>query len=120
VRRLLERIGARQAEQDLVDSVLEHLRRILNTRQGNVLTAPDYGMPDLTEFVQAPDAQRALQTGILNSIRRYEPRLRRVNVTFAGTDGLSVLYDVSAALRTGGEVRFETSVDSSGLIRVRR
>lgn len=57
--RLLERIG--NLERDPADirktnisraigSVIEHLQRLLNTRQGNVPTAEDYGIPDLSNF----------------------------------------------------------------------
>src|SRR4051812_10042335 len=113
--RLLERIVAADRREDAVGSVLSHLRAMLNTRQGGVLTCPDYGMPDLTEFMQAPDVQRALQTGILNSIRKYEPRLKRVSVTYAGAEGLTVHFDVSASLDSDDgafQLHFETTVDS--------
>ena len=33
-----------------VDSILEHLRNILNSRHGSVMIAENYGMPDLTNF----------------------------------------------------------------------
>jgi type VI secretion system protein len=122
VSRLLERIASPDRREDTVGSVLDHLRAMLNTRQGSVLTCPDYGMPDLTEFMQAPDVQRALQSGILNSIRKYEPRLKRVNVTYAGAEGLTVHFDVNASLDAeDGAValHFETVVDSWGVVQVR-
>ena len=95
---------------------------MLNTRQGNVLTLPDYGMPDLTEFMQSPDVQHVLQAGILTSVRKYEPRLKRVNVVYVGTEGQTVHFDVSASLDTADgvwPVHFETIVDSWGVVRVR-
>ena len=58
--RLLQRLRsiaadpARRAKHDVnrvTDSVLEHLQRILNTRQGNVPLADDYGVPDFTDLV---------------------------------------------------------------------
>jgi len=58
--RLLERIRAWESEPDRrgradsirqVDSILAHLWRILNTRQGGVPISDAYGIPDLNDFL---------------------------------------------------------------------
>jgi type VI secretion system protein len=60
--RLLERIRSWKNEPQRrsrgeprrqIDSIVAHLQRILNTRQGNVPIADGYGVPDLTDSVQA-------------------------------------------------------------------
>ena len=58
--RLLERIQSWEKEpkrrsrgepRRQIDSIVAHLQRILNTRQGNVPIADGYGVPDLTDFM---------------------------------------------------------------------
>src|SRR5574340_1343889 len=89
--RLLERLGdeklarpkaVKENPRLLAESVLRHLRKMLNTRPDQVLIQPSYGMPDLTEFVQdQPAAVEEVQAAILRSITQFEPRLRDVSVT---------------------------------------
>ncbi len=65
--RLLERIRTWKNEPNRrsrgeprrqIDSIVAHLRRILNTRQGNVPIADAYGVPDLTDFMLSyPDCR---------------------------------------------------------------
>ena len=110
--------------QRLADSILRHLRRMLNTRQGHVLTQSDYGMPDVTGFVQnLPDMVTASQRAIQNSIEKFEPRLRNVSVTYAPSeDKFNVHFEVTAELVTEKEeaaVWFETFLTSSGHIEIR-
>lgn len=66
---------------DLETAIVDHIERLLSTRQGGSLTAPDYGVPELTElssnFVDAlAIAQRALKS----SLTTYEPRIKNVQV----------------------------------------
>ncbi|MCC8955323.1 type VI secretion system baseplate subunit TssE [Bradyrhizobium sp. Pear77] len=64
-------------------SVLENLRRVLNSRQGCCETRPDLGMPDLNEAVgQGADAVRALAHSLKQQIETFEPRLRNVSIRF--------------------------------------
>ena len=90
--RLLERIrswekdpGRRSREDSgrIIDSVLLHLSRILNTKVGNVQIAEDFGMPDFTDLVyNFPEAVRNLERSIRLMIQKYEPRLSAVQVRF--------------------------------------
>lgn len=110
--------------QQLADSILRHLRKMLNTRQGHVLTQPEYGMPDVTEFIQSlPDMVDAVQRGIRNSIEKFEPRLRNVTVTYAPSDDrMNVRFEITGELVTEKEeasVWFETAVSPSGHIEVK-
>lgn len=133
--RLLERV--RNGERDLSrrgaedpqrisDSVLEHLRRILNTRQGCVPIADDYGVPEFTEYLHlGAEVYRELEKVLRTTIQKYEPRLKGVRVSFIpeeeGRLALRLQFQVVAKLTTDPrlQVQFETSIDGSGQIRLK-
>src|SRR5688500_2646887 len=89
--------------QDLEAVVLEHLSLMLNTRQGSALTCPDYGIVELSELLQDfPDALGVMQRAIKNSITKYEPRLKNVQVRAVqiGTAGdLNAYFEITAQLQ---------------------
>lgn len=134
--RLLQRIrlnakrpGRRSGEdpRQMIHSVQEHLQRILNTRQGNVVIAEDYGIPDFTNFMSGyEETQRSLERSIRQTIQKYEPRLQGVRVTFAAekdrTDKLTLNFQIQARLVLPGHkeaVMFESVVDSGGKVNVK-
>ena len=132
--RLLERFSSferdplrreRTDQGRLVDSLLAHLRCILNTRQGAVPIAEDYGVPDFLDFLQRyPDSVREIELSIRQVIERYEPRLQGVQVVFVPRDDadLSLRFHINAQVRDGDKapVSFETVVESDGMVVVRR
>jgi type VI secretion system protein len=131
--RLLERFRAfekepgRRGKEDprrTSDSVMRHLQRILNTRQGNALIADDYGVPDFSDLAQAgSESVREIERQLRATIQKYEPRLKMVKVTFqaAEDDATALRFQIVARLssdaRTG--VMFETSVTPDGRIDLR-
>jgi type VI secretion system protein len=131
--RLLERIRAwekdptRRGKEDpgrTSDSVLRHLKRILNTKQGNVLIAEDYGLPDFTDLLYSyPESVREIEKTIRLSIQKYEPRLKGVRVSFVAQeeDVLSLHFRITAKLSTESksQVLFETVIDSDGKVNMR-
>lgn len=108
-----------------VRSIMSHLQRILNTKQGSVPIAEDYGMPDFTDLPSAfstestHEVERVLRAVIL----KYEPRLQRVKISFEPQkdDILSLRFKVEAQMvgESGSAVAFETVVDAGGKITVR-
>jgi type VI secretion system protein len=132
--RLLERIRSferdpsRRGRTDhgrLVDSILGHVRQLLNTRQGSAPIAPDFGVPDFLDVLQSyPDSVREIERSIRAAIQSYEPRLAGVRVDFIPQedDVLALRFGITARLSDGdgGEVRFETLVDTDGKIAVKR
>jgi type VI secretion system protein len=62
---------------------------MLNTRQGSVLIADDYGMPDFTNFPVDDLSKTAaeMEQIIAGMIRKYEPRLHGVRIHFDPTPG---------------------------------
>ncbi len=132
--RLSERIRSQEREpmrrggenrKRCIDSILEHLQRILNTRQGNVPIAADYGIPDFLDFLQTyPDSVHQIEESIRTAIDRYEPRLSGTSVTFIPREDedLTLRFQIIARLATVGErqVLLETVVDTDGRIRIRQ
>ena len=132
--RLLERIRImakrpnRRTSDDpkqMVRSVQEHLQRILNTRQGNVIIAEDYGIPDFTNFMSSfPETQRSLERSIRQTIQKYEPRLQGIRVSFLQEreDTLTLSFQIQARLVLPGQkedVMFESVMDSGGKVKVK-
>ncbi|MBJ6724518.1 type VI secretion system baseplate subunit TssE [Geomesophilobacter sediminis] len=130
--RLLERIAFTESDPQrreptdhrrLTDSICVHLQRILNTRQGAVPIAPDYGVPDFLDFLQNfPDSVREIEQNMRQAIERYEPRLERVHVCFIPQDQdlLSLRFHIDAQVRDGRSTRlsFETMLETGGKITV--
>ncbi|MFZ1985147.1 MAG: type VI secretion system baseplate subunit TssE [Desulfatitalea sp.] len=132
--RLLDRIRvmaknpSRRVTEDpkqMIRSVQEHLQRILNTRQGNVPIAEDYGIPDFTEMMSGyPESQRAIERAIRNTIERYEPRLQAIKVAILGEekDNLTLSFQISARmlLKEGKDsVTFDSVLDAGGRFTVK-
>jgi type VI secretion system protein len=131
--RLLERIRMREKEparrdspdtRRIIDSIVKHIQRILNTKQGNVPIAEDYGIPDFLDFLQTyPDSVRDIERSIRLAIQKYEPRLQAVRVSYIPqeADVISLHFQITAKLWTESKapVLLETIVDSSGEISIR-
>lgn len=132
--RLLERIRARQKDprirrkedpREVIDSVLHHLQLILNTRQGSVPIAGDFGLPDLTELqLNYPESLRIFERAIRQTIQKFEPRLTGLRVRFVPDeeDPLSLRFQIVAKLESEGykdPVRFESIVGSDGKIQLK-
>ncbi|MBC2714119.1 MAG: type VI secretion system baseplate subunit TssE [Desulfobacteraceae bacterium] len=132
--RLIERIRLREKQPDrsttedpkkIISSVLRHLQKVLNTRQGGVQIAEDFGMPDLTDYLRGyPASLRDVEKSLRQTIIKYEPRLKAVRVKFVPQeeDLLSLNFQIIA--RLAGEhsdqpVVFESQVDSDGRISIR-
>lgn len=131
--RLLERIRSwerepgRRAQEDprrVNDSILEHLKRILNTRQGNVPIADDYGIPDFLDLLGSfPESVRETERILRQAIQKYEPRLKAVRVSFIPheEDPLSLRFQIAARLTSDSrkQVVYETHIDSDGKVQLR-
>ncbi|WP_428560296.1 MAG: type VI secretion system baseplate subunit TssE [Solidesulfovibrio sp. DCME] len=133
-KRLLERIRdyekdrGRGGEVDpsvLLASVLSHLRRMLNTKQGSVPIAEDYGLADLTEMPGAfsPDNMEEIEQKMAKVIAKYDPRLADVRVRFSRRqdDSLALRFEISGRVNDDGlrlPVIFESVVEPSGKISV--
>ncbi len=109
-RSLLERLRDPKADEGrrtsddmeaLEASILAHLRRMLNSRQGHAPVALDYGMPDLSEALRTfPSSISTVEQAVRASIEKYEPRLRDVSVRFVESDQdiLTLSFEIRARL----------------------
>lgn len=132
--RLLERIrilektpGRSMSEnpQKVMDSVLLHLQKVLNTRQGGVPIAADFGLPDFNDVLHAQSgAPREIEKAIRQTIQKYEPRLKSVRVKYIPfkEDLLSLNFEIHGRLALEGSeqpVVFESLMDGDGRITIR-
>lgn len=133
-KRLLERLTAIERQPDwrgtpdpknAAPSVLNHLMKILNSRQGSVPIAPDYGMPDFTSLLSSFDQQSwpEVEDAIAQVISKYEPRLVNVQVRheIKADSPFEVAFNLSAKIRLDGReapILFEAVLNSDGRIEV--
>lgn len=129
-RTLLQRLrepGRRDSGRDpleaAAESVLEHLRKMLSTKQGSSLTVPDYGVPDLIALARGFPATRGdLEAAIRRSIEKYEPRLRDISVRSGESeDALDLAFEITARIVVGNDeagVWFLTRIDPDGHVAV--
>ena len=107
------------------ESIIVHLRNMLNVRQGSVMTLDDYGMPDFNDLVaEFPNAIKVIRSVIRDIIRKYEPRLKGVSVQHIADPGrpLELFFQIKAKLDSDDQdisLTFETVVGDSGRVRVR-
>jgi len=121
--RLLERIRAcakepnrreRGAPGRIIDSILQHLQRVLNTKRGNVPISETFGIPDYSELLHAyPDSLKEFERAVRQTIQQYEPRLKAVRVNFLPREENSLVLRFEILARLAGEdenlpVRFES------------
>src|SRR5262245_948933 len=102
------------------DSIVEHLRVLLNTRRGNSPSSPDFGIPDFSDLVHNfPGAVQVLQRAIRETILSFEPRLKQVTVRHVPSDDpLTLRYEITAQSKGRGSFRFNTQMSAGGHINV--
>ncbi|MBN2243174.1 MAG: type VI secretion system baseplate subunit TssE [Acidobacteria bacterium] len=109
----------REDPQEIADSVMRHLRKLLNSRQGHVPIRPDYGMPDFTDCAESlPATMDKVRRAIKDTIEAFEPRLRNVRIThLPSDDSLLLHFGISGQLATGKQkisTFFSTRVAPTG------
>jgi type VI secretion system protein len=101
-----------------VVSIMDHLDRMFNTRQGSMSHLRDYGLPDVSDiYRRMPEGVDELRGAIKSTVERYEPRLENVRVVQREAEGgdIRLGFIISAQLRGGGGlVRFQTMFTSLG------
>ena len=133
--RLLERIRHIEENPDyrgmtdparIISSIMQHLQKILNTRQGSAPIAEDYGVPDFTDLAATFSAEsvKDLARAIKEVINKYEPRLSatRVEAEPHGEEVLKLIFKIEGRMTMDNKavlpVAFETVVDPDGRILV--
>ncbi|WP_158940290.1 type VI secretion system baseplate subunit TssE [Burkholderia sp. S171] len=97
-------------------SVLENLRRILNTRAGTLKHLPNYGLPDLTTvYRNLPVSAHQLKAQMEATLLVYEPRIRSIDLELmTAQPGMVVSYEMTCHLKKRGLVRFGTHYEPEG------
>ena len=135
--RLLERISntgeesARRGSSDqdvALNSIVAHLKRVLNTRQGSVPIDPDYGVPDYhslaSRFSTDPtESITVIENGVIDAVRKHEPRLENASVKMLDKKEyeISMTMEISADMLTENErvpVMIKVVITSEGRIEV--
>ena len=129
--RLLERIRrwekepvgrGREDPKRVLDSVVRHLQRLLNTRQGSVQIADDYGIPDVSHLLQhGPQTAFEVEKALQNLIEKFEPRLTNVRVRYVSAidNRFALSFHVQAKLKMDAKsIVLETLVGADGRIQV--
>lgn len=110
---------------DIIDSVCRHLHVMLNTRQGNSITVPDFGTTDFSDVTRGYASVNKVQEEIRRSIEKYEPRLRNVQVYFTPVENepLTMHFDISASVVLDDDEKstmFRSVIGSNGEVKVSR
>ncbi|HEV7445192.1 MAG TPA: type VI secretion system baseplate subunit TssE [Steroidobacteraceae bacterium] len=98
-------------------SVMDNLKRILNTRAGSLKHLPDYGLPDLTNVYAAlPASAHRLKAQMEATLLIYEPRIRsiEVDVTKEPDPGMTLSFVMACNLKKAGLVHFGTHFEPAG------
>jgi type VI secretion system protein len=121
-RGLLSRLGTEQRQLDTVESVMEHIRVLLNTCIGDSLTVPDFGLTDFSDIVhELPKGVHKIQQSIRDLIMKYEPRLKNVSVRYIpDSEPLVLRFEVVARVNDESRsvVRLRTQMESGGSFKV--
>lgn len=116
----LDLCRVREEDQHIL-SVLDNVRRILNSRAGTLSHLPDYGLPDMGVILQGlPAAAHELMGALANTLLKYEPRLAAVNVELLPqTQPGHLEYALNVQLREGEQVTFGATLAPEGNVLVR-
>lgn len=129
--RLLERIRNLESNPDIrversltrkINSVISHLQNLLNTHQGSVLIADDYGIPDITNShgEGITELTQRIENTLRKTIMKYESRLDKVQVKLLSEndDVLNMRFKLEAVLVDDNTtpVILETVVTSGGKV----
>jgi type VI secretion system protein len=110
-------VDAVPAKSRRVRSIMDHLNRLFNTREGSLSHLKDYGLPDISEvYRRMPEGREELREAVRRAVERYEPRLKRVRVVQRESDSgqFKLVFILSGELKEGGVVRFQTTFTSMG------
>ncbi|WP_145500721.1 type VI secretion system baseplate subunit TssE [Yersinia similis] len=108
-------------ENQVILSVLDNMQRILNCRAGTLSHLPHYGLPDMSKILQGmPGTAHSLQTTLSDTLLKYEPRLKSLNVVLLpqSTPG-HLEYGIDAELKEFGLVHFGTAFMPEGRVLIR-
>ena len=126
--RILESNPETRTERSLsrkINSIISHMQNLLNTHQGSVLIADDYGIPDITNShgEGITDLTRRIERTLQETILKYEPRLKNVRAKLLSEkeDVLNLRFKLEAMLvdENSTPVILETVVSAGGKVQIK-
>ncbi len=121
-RGLLDRLAAPSQGRDSVESIVAHLRALLNSRPGISSTVPDYGVVDFNDIVHTlPDGVRKIRQSIRQAIQTHEPRLTNISVRHVPSDDPTLMrFEIVARLSEDSKkvLRLQSCMRPGGLFTV--
>lgn len=109
-----------------MESVLDDLGRLYNTRQGSVPISDRYGLPDISNLLAnlTPPDLEEIRSAIEETTSEFEPRLREVTVTIPAEETLGMLrFSVQGDLLYEKSIlplRYQVNIEGDGRVSIRR
>ena len=132
--RLLERVAHMDEDPsyrpDVLDadvelrSIFRYVQKILSTKQGTAIISYDFGIPDVTNFHNKSYGEyiKEMEESLVNTILRFEPRLKNVKVTYDDQEDKSTVmhFKIEAQLLNFDDVAvvFETVIKPDGKVAI--
>jgi type VI secretion system protein len=101
-------------------SIQDNIQRILNSRRDGLAHLPDYGLGDLSKIHrQMLASAHTLQREIEETLLKYEPRLKSIEIASAETEeGMLLSFTMTCHLHHAGLVRYGTHFSPDGRTRI--
>lgn len=105
-------------EDQVILSVMDNVRRILNSRAGTLKHLPDYGLPDMSKFIQGlPGSSHKIMTILSSTLLKYEPRIKKISLGILPENEFGKLrYSLDIELHERGLIRYGTEFLPDGRI----
>lgn len=111
-------LDAISEEDQLILSVMDNIRRILNSRAGSIAHLPDYGLPDMSKMIQGlPGTAHNMMNILSATLIKYEPRIKTVSLVLLPQDTFGTLrYSLDVELHQRGLIRYGTEFVPDGRV----
>ncbi|WP_369311344.1 type VI secretion system baseplate subunit TssE [Providencia rettgeri] len=106
------------ANEQVIISVMENIRRILNSRAGSIKHLPDYGLPDMSKMIQGlPGTAHNIMEVLSTTLLKYEPRIKTLSLVLLPQETFgSLRYTLNVELHQQGLIRYGTEFVPDGRI----
>lgn len=105
-------------EDQVILSVMDNIRRIINSRAGSLSHLPDYGLPDMSKLIQGlPGTAHNMIHVLSASLLKYEPRIKSLSLVLLPQEAFGTLrYSLDVELHEQGLIRYGTEFIPDGRI----
>lgn len=102
----------------VIISVMENIRRILNSRAGSIQHLSDYGLPDMSLLIQGlPGTAHNMMNILSATLLKYEPRIKSLSLVLLPQNTFGELrYALDIELHEEGLIRYGTEFIPDGRI----